>query len=152
MVSFLNVMSPSASHPHRSSRRAFFFHSNPPRSSSHSGCTPHSAAGLPHWQKVRAYLASNPEAAKTLETLLATDKTSHPNPKDRTTTNGLMWLLRGLKFTALSLRINLTNKNEELSTSFTKGYDGSLKKWHGMMVRPIFYVSERVGAHLEAIS
>ena len=27
--------------------------------------------------------------------------------------------------------------------SFTKGYARSLKKWHGMMIRPIFYVSRR---------
>jgi hypothetical protein len=52
-----------------------------------------------------------------------------------------MWLLRGLKFTALGLRSNLDNPNEELSASFTKGYENSLKKYHGMMVRPIFYVS-----------
>ncbi len=51
-----------------------------------------------------------------------------------------MWLLRGLKFTALGLRYNLQSPNEELSASFTKGYEGSLKKYHGMMVRPIFYV------------
>jgi hypothetical protein len=86
-------------------------------------------------QKVRAYLAANPDSASTLERLLAHDKTSHPNPKDRHTTGGLMWLLRGLK-------INLDNPTEELSTSFTKGYEGSLKKWHGFAVRPIFYVSE----------
>jgi hypothetical protein len=53
-----------------------------------------------------------------------------------------MWLLRGLKFTSMGLRINLDNPTEELSTSFTKGYEGSLKKWHGFAVRPIFYVSE----------
>lgn len=93
-------------------------------------------------QKVRAYLAANPDSASTLEKLLAHDKTSHPNPKDRHTTGGLMWLLRGLKFTSMGLRINLDNPTEELSTSFTKGYEGSLKKWHGFAVRPIFYVSE----------
>jgi hypothetical protein len=93
-------------------------------------------------QKVRAYLAANPDSASTLERLLAHDKTSHPNPKDRHTTGGLMWLLRGLKFTSMGLRINLDNPTEELSTSFTKGYEGSLKKWHGFAVRPIFYVSE----------
>jgi hypothetical protein len=55
-----------------------------------------------------------------------------------------MWLLRGLKFTALGLRSNVNNKEEELSVSFTKGYEGSLKKYHGMMVRPVFYVSVSV--------
>lgn len=40
----------------------------------------------------------------------------------------------------MGLRFNLTNKDEELSTSFTKAYEQTLKKYHGMMVRPIFYV------------
>lgn len=52
-----------------------------------------------------------------------------------------MWLLRGLKFTSLGLKINLENKDEELSASFTKAYEQSLKKYHGMMIRPVFYVS-----------
>jgi hypothetical protein len=52
-------------------------------------------------QKVRAYLAANPESAQTLESLLAHEKTKFPNAKDRSTTSGLMWLLRGLKFTAI---------------------------------------------------
>ena len=51
-----------------------------------------------------------------------------------------MWLLRGLKFTAKGLRSSVNNPSEELSVSFTKGYEESLKKWHGMMVRPVFYV------------
>jgi hypothetical protein len=61
--------------------------------------------------------------------------------KDKKATTGLLWLLRGLKFTALGLRENLNNPTEELSVSFTKGYEGSLKKYHGFAVKPIFYVS-----------
>lgn len=91
-------------------------------------------------QKVRAALLANPSSAETLESLLAHDKTS--NPKGGKSTEGLMWLLRGLKFTALGLRENLNNPQEELSVSFTKGYEGSLKKYHGFAVRPIFYVSD----------
>jgi len=56
-----------------------------------------------------------------------------------------MWLLRGLKFTARGLRHNIDNPTAELSTSFTHGYEESLKKHHGMMVRPVFYVSFRLG-------
>ena len=52
-----------------------------------------------------------------------------------------MWLMRGLKFTALGLRFNLQNPNEELSASFTKGYEQSLKKYHTILIRPVFYVS-----------
>ncbi|ODN75826.1 hypothetical protein, variant [Cryptococcus amylolentus CBS 6039] len=90
--------------------------------------------------KIRAYLAQNPTSASTLESLLATEKANVPKPKDRVATDALMWLLRGLKFTSLGLKINLENKDEELSASFTKAYEQSLKKYHGMMVRPVFYV------------
>ncbi|WWC67027.1 uncharacterized protein I206_100934 [Kwoniella pini CBS 10737] len=91
--------------------------------------------------KVRAYLASNPESGKTLESLLAAEKASIPKVKDRVATDALTWLLRGLKFTSLGLKFNLDNPGEELSASFTKGYEGSLKKHHGMMVRPVFYLA-----------
>lgn len=94
-----------------------------------------------HTQKVRTYFLANPTTADTLEKLLVHDKATHTKPKERVATDALMWLLRGLKFTALGLRINLTNAAEELSVSFTKGYEGSLKKFHGMMVRPVFSVS-----------
>ncbi|RXK35507.1 het-c2 protein [Tremella mesenterica] len=88
--------------------------------------------------KVRAFLAAHPDHAQTLESLLAHDKKIHPNEKDRDVSRGLMWLLRGLRFTARGLRINLSNPTQELSASFTKGYEETLKKYHGIMVRPIF--------------
>ncbi|TYJ51841.1 hypothetical protein B9479_007559 [Cryptococcus floricola] len=91
--------------------------------------------------KIRAYLAQNPTSASTLESLLAAEKANVPKPKDRVATDALMWLLRGLKFTSLGLKINLENKDEELSASFTKAYEQSLKKYHGMMVRPVFYLA-----------
>lgn len=47
----------------------------------------------------------------------------------------------GLKFTALGLRSSLSNPNEELSESFTKAYEGSLKPHHSFVVRPIFAVA-----------
>lgn len=61
-----------------------------------------------------------------------------------------MWLLRGLKFTSMGLRYNLSNAEEELSVSFTKGYEGSLKKFHGIMIRPVFAVSRGDGGGGEA--
>ncbi|WRT63458.1 uncharacterized protein IL334_000363 [Kwoniella shivajii] len=91
--------------------------------------------------KVRAYLAKNPESGKTLESLLASEKANIPKQKDRVATDALMWLLRGLKFTSLGLKFSLDNPNQELSESFTKSYEGSLKKHHGMMIRPIFYLA-----------
>lgn len=105
-----------------------------------------SGGGLPRieltfLQKVRTYYLANPTEAATLESLLALDKAQHPKQKDRVATDALMWLLRGLKFTSMGLRNNLSAPTEELSASFTKAYEGSLRKFHGMMVRPIFAVS-----------
>ncbi|AFR98153.1 het-c2 protein [Cryptococcus neoformans] len=91
--------------------------------------------------KIRAYLAKNPSSGATLESLLASEKANIPKAKDRVATDALMWLLRGLKFTSLGLKINLENKDEELSASFTKAYEQSLKKYHGMMIRPVFYLA-----------
>ncbi|KAL1407449.1 hypothetical protein Q8F55_006882 [Vanrija albida] len=91
--------------------------------------------------KVRTFFLANPTEAATLESLLAYDKQIHPKQKERVATDALMWLLRGLKFTALGLRHNVDIAEEELSVSFTKAYEGSLKKYHGMMVRPVFYLA-----------
>lgn len=71
---------------------------------------------------------------------MAHDHATHSKGKDRVATEGLMWLLRGLKFTAMGLRHNLTNTSEELSVSFNKAYEGSLRKYHSIMIRPIFSV------------
>ncbi len=108
---------------------------------------PPAALALADPQKVRTYFLANPTDADTLEKLLAHDKATHAKPKERVATDALMWLLRGLKFTAMGLRINLSNPAEELSVSFTKGYEGSLKKFHGMMIRPVFAVSRERGVY-----
>ena len=47
---------------------------------------------------------------------------------------------RGLNFTASALRRSVTNPSEELSTSFNTAYDGTLKKYHSFVVRPVFSV------------
>ncbi|WFD23672.1 hypothetical protein MEQU1_002366 [Malassezia equina] len=61
-----------------------------------------------------------------------------PGDKKRTATEGLLWLLRGLDFTAQALRRSIENPSEELSVSFTNAYEKTLRKYHSMMVRPIF--------------
>lgn len=48
---------------------------------------------------------------------------------------------RGLDFTAQALRRSISDKSEELSTSFTKAYETTLKQYHSFVVRPIFAVS-----------
>ena len=53
-----------------------------------------------------------------------------------------MWLLRGLSFTCTALQNSQSNKSQELSVSFTSGYEATLRKFHGILIRPIFAVSD----------
>ncbi|KAF8475699.1 glycolipid transfer protein domain-containing protein [Kalaharituber pfeilii] len=59
----------------------------------------------------------------------------------KTATEGLLWLNRGLEFTAQALRNNHSNSTEELSTSFTSAYKGTLQKHHNFVVKGIFSVA-----------
>ncbi|KAI9763126.1 MAG: hypothetical protein M1840_000891 [Geoglossum simile] len=54
---------------------------------------------------------------------------------------GLLWLVRGLNFTANALRLNIANDTEELSASFRKAYTGTLKPHHNIVVRTLFNVA-----------
>ncbi|PNS21027.1 hypothetical protein CAC42_3364 [Sphaceloma murrayae] len=58
--------------------------------------------------------------------------------KKHAATEGLLWLTRGLDFTAQSLRQNLSNPSEELSNSFRAAYGNTLKPHHSFIVKPIF--------------
>ncbi|KAF2222777.1 glycolipid transfer protein domain-containing protein [Elsinoe ampelina] len=58
--------------------------------------------------------------------------------KKHTATEGLLWLTRGLDFTAQSLRQNLSKPSEELSASFRSAYGNTLKPHHSFIIKPIF--------------
>ncbi|KAI8097114.1 glycolipid transfer protein domain-containing protein [Halteromyces radiatus] len=85
-------------------------------------------------KKIRTRYLSNPTANDTLENLLANEA----HEKKRVATEGLLWLIRGLDFTAQALRRSLSDQTEELTISFTKSYEATLKKFHGILVRPVF--------------
>ncbi|KAF8522381.1 glycolipid transfer protein [Gautieria morchelliformis] len=87
--------------------------------------------------KVRTRYTATPTVSATLEQLVENEKTE----KKQVATEGLMWLLRGLNFTSLALQSSYANKEEELSVSFSKSYDGTLKKYHSFVVKPIFAVT-----------
>ncbi|GAA6016247.1 hypothetical protein JCM8202_005534 [Rhodotorula sphaerocarpa] len=84
--------------------------------------------------KIRTRYEANPALSNTLEQLVANEK----NEKKRTATEGLLWLLRGLKFTQVALARSQADKTEELSVSFSKSYEETLKKYHSFVVKPIF--------------
>ncbi|AXA48244.1 glycolipid transfer protein HET-C2 [Malassezia restricta] len=81
-------------------------------------------------------LSTGPDLSGTLQLLVKNE--GLPGDKKRTATEGLLWLLRGLEFTAKALRFSLDNQNEELATSFTKAYEQTLRKHHSILVRPVF--------------
>ncbi|KAE9963748.1 hypothetical protein BLS_008964, partial [Venturia inaequalis] len=58
--------------------------------------------------------------------------------KKHTATEGLLWLVRALDFTAQALRRNLTTDSEELADSFRGAYTNTLKPHHSFVVKPIF--------------
>lgn len=76
----------------------------------------------------------NPIGNQTLQALVLGERQAG----EGTATVGLLWLKRGLEFTAAALRRNLNDSKEELSTSFQKAYESTLKPFHGFLVRPVF--------------
>ncbi|PWN99503.1 glycolipid transfer protein [Tilletiopsis washingtonensis] len=87
-------------------------------------------------KKIRDRLLASPMESNTLERLVANE--GKPGEKKRVATEGLMWLLRGLDFTAQALRRSQTDKSEELTVSFTKAYEGTLRKYHNFVVKGAF--------------
>lgn len=87
-------------------------------------------------KKIQDRFLSNPVQNETLEELVKGE--GEPGDKKRTATEGLMWLLRGLDFTAKALRRSVNDKNEELTTSFSKSYESSLKQFHNFVVKGAF--------------
>ncbi|KAG0334353.1 hypothetical protein BG004_000444 [Podila humilis] len=85
-------------------------------------------------KKIRERFLTNPAGNSTLQKLVFAEKAE----KKKTATEGLLWLTRGLDFTLKSLERSEANPGEELSISFTKGYESTLRQYHGMLVRPVF--------------
>ncbi|KAJ2698932.1 hypothetical protein H4R19_005563 [Coemansia spiralis] len=87
--------------------------------------------------KVRAKYETDPKAFDTLEKIVRAEA----NSSNRKATQGLLWLKRGLELTALGLKRNLDNSEEELSASFTEAYNKTLKQFHGFIVKNMFSVA-----------
>ncbi|GMG24689.1 unnamed protein product [Ambrosiozyma monospora] len=84
--------------------------------------------------KVRAKLLAAPTEAATLQDLIL----SEVKDKKKTATQGLLWLTRGLQFTAVSMRETVSHPNEEMTKTFTDGYSKTLIKYHSVFVKPVF--------------
>ncbi|KAI8638164.1 glycolipid transfer protein domain-containing protein [Parasitella parasitica] len=87
--------------------------------------------------KIRTRFLENPIEYDTLESLMA--KEAHL--QRRLATEAVLWLKRGLDFTAKSLEHSINNPNEELNVSFSLAYNTTLRPYHSFIVRPIFNIA-----------
>ncbi|KAI9218716.1 glycolipid transfer protein domain-containing protein [Blastocladiella britannica] len=85
-------------------------------------------------KKIRDRYTTDHGKNATLEKLVASEKSDG----QKTGAEGLLWLTRGLDFCAKALRRSVSDPSEELTVSFTKAYEVTLKQYHSMLVRPIF--------------
>ncbi|PVU87155.1 hypothetical protein BB559_006190 [Furculomyces boomerangus] len=87
----------------------------------------------------KVYTKYNTDKQKfnTLEKIVLDEASS----KDKTATQGLLWLKRGLEFCALAIIKNIQNVTEELSQSFTNAYNETLKQYHNFLIKPIFLLA-----------
>ncbi|GMM46067.1 hypothetical protein DAPK24_026420 [Pichia kluyveri] len=85
--------------------------------------------------KVSTKFLSDPINCNTLQKLILLE--IKENGK-KVATQGLLWLCRGLQFTANAMRKCIDNKDWELSKCFEKSYSETLTKYHSMLIRPVF--------------
>ncbi|KAJ1768194.1 hypothetical protein IW140_005716 [Coemansia sp. RSA 1813] len=88
-------------------------------------------------EAIRTKYKSDPAAFDTLQKIILAEAAT----KDRTATQGLLWLKRGLEMTAMGLKRNLDNKTEALSDSFTAAYNNTLMQYHNFIVKKMFSVA-----------
>lgn len=94
--------------------------------------------------KVRERQKAAPDTAATVQSLVKAELAS----KSHKATEGLLWLVRGLDFTAQALRADLTTNasvtateqkpNKELADGFRASYKNTLAPHHSFLIKPIF--------------
>ncbi|MCJ1300863.1 hypothetical protein MMC08_003662 [Hypocenomyce scalaris] len=85
-------------------------------------------------KKVRDRQLAAPADSESLQSLVVNELKT----KKHTAAEGLLWLVRGLDFTAQALRHNDSNPSDELSASFRTSYNSTLKPHHSFLIKPIF--------------
>ncbi|KAK6202560.1 glycolipid transfer protein domain-containing protein [Scheffersomyces amazonensis] len=109
--------------------------------------------------KIRTKLLSDPVGSGTLQDLVL----SEANTKTKTATQGLLWLSRGLQFTAQSMRETVERPGDELASTFTSAYGKTLSQYHSMLIKPVFKLAmkacpyrkdffEKLGADQEKVN
>ncbi|ODQ63642.1 glycolipid transfer protein [Nadsonia fulvescens var. elongata DSM 6958] len=87
-------------------------------------------------KKIREVQLRNPVNGATLQQIVLSEKDNKTSQKPAT--QGLLWLSRGLEFTALAMRKNVADSSQELATSFTESYKATLSQHHSILIRPVF--------------
>jgi len=85
-------------------------------------------------KKIRDRQLAAPAQSETLQELVLNELKENKH----SATEGLVWLNRGLDFTAQALRHNITDSSKELADSFRDAYGNTLKPHHSFLVKPIF--------------
>ncbi|EZF69506.1 hypothetical protein H105_07972 [Trichophyton soudanense CBS 452.61] len=85
-------------------------------------------------KKIRDRQLAAPAESETLQALVLNELKA----KQHKATKGLVWLIRGLDFTAQAFSRNLATESEELASSFREAYTNTLKPHHSFVVKPIF--------------
>ncbi|KAE8320989.1 glycolipid transfer protein domain-containing protein [Aspergillus sergii] len=91
-------------------------------------------------KKLRDRQLAAPAESETVQSLSVNELKT----KKHTASEGLLWLVRGLDFTAQALRRHVDKTGEELASSFREAYGVTLSKHHNFIVKKIFGVA--VGA------
>ncbi|KAM0753883.1 glycolipid transfer protein, partial [Meredithblackwellia eburnea MCA 4105] len=85
-------------------------------------------------QRIRVRAAAHPFESHTLQALVQGES----RERRKLATEALLWIFRGLKFTAMALRRNLDMEDEELSDSFTFAWQAEYSKYFNFLIRPLF--------------
>lgn len=85
-------------------------------------------------KKIRDRQLAAPLESDTLQDLVRNELKTGKH----TASEGLLWLVRALDFTAQGLRANLSNPSTELADSFRTAYGNTLKPHHSFIIKPIF--------------
>lgn len=85
-------------------------------------------------KKIRDRQTEKPAESDNLQDLVRNEI----KEKKHVAAEGLLWLTRGLDFTAQAIRTNVSNQSHELAESFRAAYGNTLKPHHSFVVKPIF--------------
>ncbi|KAK4704263.1 hypothetical protein P7C70_g1947, partial [Phenoliferia sp. Uapishka_3] len=88
-------------------------------------------------QRIRVRAQAFPAASSTLEQIVLGES----RERRKLATGSLLWLNRGLKFTAMAIRRNIdSEREEELSESFTVAWTAEYSKYFNFLIRPFFKI------------